>query len=52
MLDERGRTEEEFAAADRDTQRDDAGPDGFQPAKTLRARRDWQLGKLPIPIGL
>ena len=37
VLHERGGAEEEFAAADRDAQRDDAGPDGTQPAEPLGA---------------
>src|SRR6188472_1778843 len=52
MLHERGGTEEEFAAADRNAQRDDAGPDGAQPAEACGTGWDWQLSELPVPIGL
>ena len=52
MLHERRGAEQELAAADRDAEHDDAGPDGTEPAEAFGARRDWQLGELPVPIGL
>ena len=47
MPDERGRTEQELAAADRDAEHDDARPDGLQPANAVWHRRNRELGPRP-----
>ncbi len=47
MPDECRRTEEKFAAANRNPEHDDAGSDRSQPAESLGTRRERQLGPLP-----